>query len=97
MLKYMETEEWIAPGVCGSITGVLKAGSEIVIQWLHNASNVYLIYVCDLPAVVQHCSICTSADGTSICGSSTTSTVCALLEEDIRILGTFMIGLNIME
>ena len=51
----METEEWIAPGVCGLITGVLKAGSEIVIQWLHNASHVYLIYVCDLPAVVQHC------------------------------------------
>ena len=55
MLKYMETEEWITPGVCGSITGVLKAGSEIVIRWLHNASHVYLIYVCDLPAVVQHC------------------------------------------
>ena len=35
MLKYMETEEWIAPGVCGSIIGVLKAGSKIVIQWLH--------------------------------------------------------------
>ena len=35
MLKYMETEEWIAPGVCGSITGVLKAGGEIVVQWLH--------------------------------------------------------------
>ena len=61
------------------------------------ASHVYLIYVCDLPAVVQHCSICIYADGTSIYVSSTTSTVCALLEEDIRILGAFMIGLNIMD
>ena len=31
----MKTEEWEAPGVCGITGEVLKAGSEIVIQWLH--------------------------------------------------------------
>ena len=35
MLKYVETEEWIAPGVCGITGEVLKAGGEIVVQWLH--------------------------------------------------------------
>ena len=35
MLKYMETEEWIAPGVYGITGEMLKAGSEIVVQWLH--------------------------------------------------------------
>ena len=44
------------------------------------ASPVYPIYVCDLPAVVQHCIY---AEDTSIYVSSTTSTVCALLEKDI--------------
>ena len=46
------------------------------------ASPVYPIYVCDLPAVVQHCSICIYAEDTSIYVSSTTSTACALLEKD---------------
>ena len=49
------------------------------------ASPVYPIYVCDLPDVVQHCSICIYPEDTSTYVSSTTSIVCALLEKDIYI------------
>ena len=86
----MEARDYY-PAMSGDKLPMVSNSSRISLS----TSSVYLIYICDLPAVVQHCSIGIYADGTSIYISTSTCSVCPAGGR--HILGAFMIGSNIMD
>ena len=87
---WMEARDYY-PAMSGDKLPMVFNSSRISLS----TSSVYLIYICDLPAVVQHCSICIYADGTSIYISTSTCSVCPAGGR--YILGAFMIVSNIMD